>query len=789
MVMHSASRTSLQLSKAAYDRAARDYASEPARWEAARTLLKQSGFGENSNPQFERAFGSIAFTYLQEKAPGLLPYVLGFQLLDRAEQGKKAVGVFVAKLGNRILDIPMFFINGELKGHQFMRLRQPELFIPLRESFLDFLFSKLPQDLGDAAGEMNSTNPTRSTPNIRPFSGSRFFKGAAEIDYAHPWAADNGVFEAYYDMRLSPRNLKIATALRDKQPLPGVNLLDVLKTSETLLKTAARLADEYPEFEQKMASRHGNDWLGKAAAMVIASRPGKVARFTPDNGVGGLSLNRGGRKVSQDLRYLSQVPPLVLGDRKDAMREEIAKFGFYVDDSRPLDKLAKAYKIEDGKTRISPPTMKGVYRVVFEGEQVRDAAVFPSSCRVDSTRDLIVDLKDKKYAQGERDDYIVSHGDSGEKKSLKELDEVTKTKARPSVGDVCVVMTPSGNVAGPFIVTERVTKDSFDVDQSCGCGHSLHVYKVEFRNTDRSSSRIIGGVLAVPADSKVWTLGTVTIDDDGYIPYDQRDKLKTKLMSKEHMDLFHLDKYANVTLRVKQGGAVEFNDQLISTRIARRTLLEVCGLSKDATDQMLSPSSEVKRYCVLPAGGEISLLRDKTAAPNYSPAIDFPQMAEPYASESGRYSIEEPEQQFSQAEPQQPRQEELQPYDDVPGQLPGSTSGSSRATGDEMVAANEVDALFDTSGLLSIIRNSRIDAQVKRTTQSLLKAIDELGTALFMFYAHNEEFSEMYGEDAMDDLESAMISHFEGGGDLFITLSRRSADPHPELDISDLPQQ
>ena len=787
MVMHSSAKASLQLSKAAYDRAARDYVSEPARWDAARTLLKQSGFGENSNPQFERAFGSIAFTYLQEKAPGLLPYILGFQLLDRAEQGKKAVGVFVAKLGNRILDIPMFFINGELKGHQFMRLRQPELFIPLRESFLDFLFSKLPQDLGDAAGEMNSTNPTRSTPNIRPFSGSRFFKGSADIDYAHDWAAENGVFEAYYDMRLSPRNLKIASSLRDKQPLPGVNLLDVLKTSETLLKTAARLSDEYPEFGQRMIQRHGQDWLAKAASAVVAMRPAKQPRITPDHGVSGNRLNYGVRKASQDLRYIEHVPPLVLGDRRDAMREEIVKFGFYVDDARPVDKLSKAYKIENGTLNITPPTMNGVYRVTFDGGEVREAAVFPGSYRLDASDDLIVDLKDKKFVEGERNEYVVSHGSAGEKKTLKELADVTKTKARPSTGDVFIVMLSGGNIAGPFIAEDRVTKDTFAVDSACGCG-GAYISKLEFRNTDRSSGRIVGNLLAVPYDAKVWTIGTVSVDEDGYASYEDRRKLRTKLMPKEQMDISHLDKYANVTLRIRKGGGVEFNDQLVSTKIARRTLLEVCGLDKESADRMLSPSDQVKRYCVLPAGSEISLLRDKTAAPNYTPSVDFPQMAEPYASESGRYSIEEPEQQFSVADQPPQRQEELQPYEDVPGQLPGENRGST-ATGDEMIAANEVDALFDTSGLLSIIRNSRIDAQVKRTTQSLLKAIDELGTALFMFYAHNDEFSEMYGEDAMDDLESAMISHFEGGGDLFITLSRRSADPHPELDISDLPQQ
>jgi hypothetical protein len=786
MVMHSAARASLQLAQNAYAIASNRYATDASRWKEARQLLKQSDFGENSNPQFERAFGSIAFTYLQEKAPGLLPHILGFQLLDRSEQGRKAVGVFVAKLGNRVIDIPMFFINGELKGHQFMRMRQPEMFVPLRESFLDFLFSKMPQDLGDAEGQLTSANPTRSTPNIRPFSGSRFFKGAAEIDYAHPWAADNGVFEAYYDMRLSPTYLKIATALRDNKPLPGVNLLDVLKTSETLLKTAARLADEYPEFGQRMIKHHGADWLGKAAAAVMANRPAKLSKLSSIYAGEGLSLNRGVRKVSQSLRYFDRVPPLATEDRKDAIRQEIERFGFFADDNRPVEKLSKAYKVENRSLQISPPTMRGIYRVTFEGGRVAEAAVFPGDCRVDASRDLIVEMQTKKYAEGERDEYVVAHGSAGEKKSIGELREKMKTKSRPSENDVFLVVLESGSVAGPFIAEEKTAKDSFTVDTLCGCGS--YIDTVEFRDSNRSASQITDRLLLVPSTASVWVLGKVTPDEDGYVPYTQRDELKTKLMPRSQMDIAALDKYANVSLRVKQAGAVEFNEQLVSAAIARHTLLSVCGLSKEAADAMLVPSSDVQRYCVLPAGTEVSLLRDKLAAPNYTPSVEFPQMSEPYASESGRYSIENPERQFSEADPQPMREETLEPYDDIPGQLPGQRSGAGPGE-DPTVAANEVDALFDTSGLLSVIRNSRIDAQIKRTTQSLLKSINELGAALFMFYAHNDEFSEMYGEDAMEDLEAALISSFEGGGDLFITLSRRSADPHPELDISDLPQQ
>jgi len=780
-------QASLNLAQDAYKKASVRFLSEPQRWETARQLIKTADFGENSNPQFEKAFGAIAFTYLQEKAPGLLPYVVGFQLIDRSEQGRKAIGAFTAKLGNRVIDIPMFFINGELKGHQFMRLRKPELFIPLREAFLDFLFSKLPQDLGDASGSLSVPSPVRATPNIQPFSGSRFNKNSEDIDHAHPWAIEAGTFEAYADMRLSLRTLKVGSELKHGRPLPGVNLLEIIGESEELLKTAARMADQYPEFAAGMSRRHGDDWMHKAASAIVASRVAPLPAISLPLAPGAPRIAVGAKLAIDRLFYRDKVATMATPERKEAMRAEIDRFGFFVDDHRSADKIAAAYEIEDQKLRIEPPNLPGVYRVAFAGDEVKEAIIFPSQYRIDDDKDLIIETGKKRFAFGERNSYIVSHIDSTEANRESKLDKLLTGKKRPSENEAFLVLLPQHRIAGPFVVSEKLGKDRYRVSSLCDCG-SMRINEIEFRDTQRLGGHIVDGILIVPKTAKVLSLGSLKADEDGYVGYAERENLHVELLSSSRIELGNLSKYANLELLVKSGGQVDLNGKRMKLSHARKVLLQQCGMAKDAVDALLESPRPMRRFIVAKLGSEPSLAFEKFAAPYFTPAVDFPQEDQGYSSESGRYTIENPQTQYSSAEPEQ-RFQPTPVNEDVPGQMPGTVSGTNGGSNSGMVSQNETASLFDTSGLVSLVRNSRIDSQIRKTTQSLLRAIDELGTALFVFYAHNDEFESMYGEEAMEDLESAMISTFEGGGDLFITLSRRSADPHPELDIADLPHQ
>ena len=67
-----------------------------------------------TDSNFERTFADLAYARLRDKAPSLLDYLVGFQLLDKNDDETRAIGVFGFKVGSEWVYAPVFFIYGEL---------------------------------------------------------------------------------------------------------------------------------------------------------------------------------------------------------------------------------------------------------------------------------------------------------------------------------------------------------------------------------------------------------------------------------------------------------------------------------------------------------------------------------------------------------------------------------------------------------------------------------------------------------------------------------------------------
>jgi len=116
----------------------------------ARTYFKEASIGGEQEAGFEQAFASLSYAYLKDKSPRLLDFVVGFQLVDRNEDNTKAMGVFGFKVGEQWLYAPTFFLNGDLKGHELLYIKQQDAFIPMKENWVNYLISRKPHVLGEA---------------------------------------------------------------------------------------------------------------------------------------------------------------------------------------------------------------------------------------------------------------------------------------------------------------------------------------------------------------------------------------------------------------------------------------------------------------------------------------------------------------------------------------------------------------------------------------------------------------------------------------------------------------
>src|SRR5262249_11492211 len=111
--------------------------------------LKRADLAGGVDTPFEQAFSNLAHQFIQDKAPKLMDYEVGFQLVSKNNENTRAVGVFGFKVGNKWLYTPVFFLNGDLKGHELIYIKDQDQFVPLNEEWINYLLGRKPSILGE----------------------------------------------------------------------------------------------------------------------------------------------------------------------------------------------------------------------------------------------------------------------------------------------------------------------------------------------------------------------------------------------------------------------------------------------------------------------------------------------------------------------------------------------------------------------------------------------------------------------------------------------------------------
>jgi hypothetical protein len=93
---------------------------------------------------------------------------------------------------------------------------------------------------------------------------------------------------------------------------------------------------------------------------------------------------------------------------------------------------------------------------------------------------------------------------------------------------------------------------------------------------------------------------------------------------------------------------------------------------------------------------------------------------------------------------------------------------------------------MDVSVLGSLVKMMDVEPTVNKYTADLIKGEDRLGRILMLYYWHNDKFSERYGDDEMQELESVLRDTFKSLGDLILFLKKRGAEPDVSMQGSDV---
>lgn len=229
-----------------------------------------------SEKNFTRSFALLSYQFLQNRAPAVVDNLIGFQLLDKSDDNDKASGAFVAKLGERLIAVPAFFVNNEVKGMDMMWLVKPKRFLPLKENWVnDLLNSRNTTYSGSGTSAKGSLNqlgikqPLLDT-ILWPQGGGSGAKYAsvqqvksAALALCEP-AGDKGSALAVAEMLTKQKQAGARALLRQ-------DLGDFIDSHDARYSAAAlELCELYPVFKAAFA-RHYGKRLAKSLQTKLAA--------------------------------------------------------------------------------------------------------------------------------------------------------------------------------------------------------------------------------------------------------------------------------------------------------------------------------------------------------------------------------------------------------------------------------------------------------------------------------------------------------------------------------------
>jgi hypothetical protein len=729
-----------------------------------------------SDTSFESAFSNLAHAYLRDKAPKLLDYEVGFQLLDKNEERTKAVGVIGFKLGEQWLYAPVFFLNGDLKGRDLLYVKGQDAFVPLKENWVNYLLGRKPVVLGDSVTRNTSQLGVQS-PDLTRLSRSPV-KYAAHGTVMPAWAVD----------AMAVVSRMATTPVHFGDPL-GEFVRDTGR--DTVRYITEKVAVAYPDLFSAIDDFHPD--LLRASAYT----PTPVA----------LVKRAAAPDVPQVTVHRRTAPTLLDGvGWSTEQREKYAAGAPVIDDRRVT--ATTVYRV-DTPRHATNPTATGIYDVLVSGgDFVRCLVVHagatgrrdvnrPDRC-CDSSRSVVVHLEGgSPYNYRVVDPSAVWVVGDSPRKDFEDwfCDLPDGDVGGDGLTGCRLAIGVTGAATMPFHVSDDAVDSGtgakgyrvdFDDSLTWGTGRGLgakpgmpvtdpmlgttksRVTHVFFDTGPGRGITVRRDAALVPSGFKVLSLKSAYGDDGALagLNFGSLGDLWTGLM----------DGNRKVKVRIADNGSVsmpELPAGLVTKAAAVAHLVQCEGVREAAAWAMLAATEAT-------AGRVAEFLLVKGAAPG-DPVGDMVENA------PGSPSFQDPP---SEWEPtiggDVPATSPFAQAEVVPDLMASRTDRSvydprtpdpSAVQGAQQAAAAGQKEVFDTAMLGPLLRVVRNDDMIDKHLGNLMKGMDSTGRLLFQYYWHGDKYADRYGKQDMPELEDLLRNVFEATGDAILTLKRKTVDP------------
>ena len=315
------------------------------------------------NAQFEQDFSNIALTFLKDRASGLLDYLIGFEIVERPEDGSKAVGVLGFLVGDRPIYVPAFWSNNQLTGMDLLFDRRQDQMYPLTESWVNRITGMSVGAMGNAGedGSANIRTPRFDDNIVRPPEAKRASADFEVDDFKAAW----------HDMKVA-----VATSLAHDPELTEAlenakaAAVDPMGTYTT--KSASILVDYLKNVggPQAVAATLDNfksaEWADSALAFYQPTAL-QIDTFS----------SKLKPKTAADQATKVQVLTGETSKVTESEAEDIMRDGFSLRDGRDDDALGEGYDVEVSMT-YQNPNGNGLYKVRYPNGDTRDTFIASS---------------------------------------------------------------------------------------------------------------------------------------------------------------------------------------------------------------------------------------------------------------------------------------------------------------------------------------------------------------------------------------------------------------------------
>lgn len=677
--------------------------------------------------QLEKDFANMAYVFIQDVAPRIVEYILGFEIVERNDDGSKVVGIFGLKIGDEFYYIPAFFTNNQIKGIDSIYSRKTNMTVPLTDAWVDQILSKNNSGIIDSSPDDVKQEDLR-TPDFEDIlEPPEIVKGASneQLGFAKLAATTEIMGETDPDFKSFIDGLRAAA-------------------SETEINPGKSELTKYMENDLKFANCFVNT-LEKDAefATLILSVYGDPQNLIPEK----IVVKQAQKKAeTMDLEIVEDPCSCESSDEK----ADIVRTGFTIKDKRDPKYKAKIESFDHCAAYDTPTEPGEYYFEVKYSNDVIHGALF---------KNVLNSSKNSNYFKNSFITYIKT--DKGDGKTfdqlplidLKKQEDLNKilNSAIPitklNAGSSYLITDSDYRTYGKFRVDSKLKSGNLIAYSGCSLGNSKYYRSIEIDNAYSKPKLIAGDVLKVPSDLKALKLS------DSYTaicPLATFDDAYEKIL-----------KAGMYSLEIKPStghGYVITKDWDISKTLgykdACKKLVFDYALDYEDTKKLLKEAKKKRILTLIKSGQTVGVQPPDIQQPvvmgdsGFGTSMTYPQTE----IRSGQY----------QGMP------EVNPK--------GLAMNEELNKLIENAAASGQKKIFDYGAIGGLAKVYDIDNVISTAIPDMRSSLDKLGRLLFLFYWKSEDFVERFGSEKIVELEETLHGVYRSFGNLILDLMTKEID-------------